>query len=56
MSYNGNYNRRFDGGSADNTTMYDCLNEISGKIAFCVDCNVAIARWDQEANNKQYVN
>jgi hypothetical protein len=52
----GNYNRRFDGGSADNTTMYDCLKEVAGKIAFCVDCNVALARWDQEANNDLYVN
>lgn len=52
----GKYNRRFDGGSADNTTMYDCLIESPGKIAFCVDCTVAIARWDQEADKKLFVN
>lgn len=51
----GPYNRRFDRkDAADNTEMYNCLNETAGKTAFCCDCRVAIAKWDQDTNNKQY--
>lgn len=51
----GPYHRRFDRNEgADNTEMYDCLNETVGKTAFCSDCNQPVARWDQEQNNSQY--
>lgn len=50
----GVYRRRFDGKSADNTEMYDCLNSTEGKIAYCDACYKPVARWDQNSDGRHY--
>lgn len=50
----GAYHRRFDGYSADNTGMYDCLNVRVGKRAFCTDCHKPVASWDDNTDQGAY--
>ena len=50
----GVYRRTFDGHFADNSHMYDCLNTTVGKRAFCSDCEVPVARWDEDQDGEKY--
>ncbi|HEJ2342260.1 TPA: hypothetical protein ACWLUJ_005777 [Pseudomonas aeruginosa] len=51
----GAYHRRFDGYSADNTDMYNCLNHRASKRAFCSECDRPVASWDETVDPKAYV-
>ncbi|EOA3731036.1 TPA: hypothetical protein ACVFH3_006096 [Pseudomonas aeruginosa] len=51
----GAYYRRFDGYSADNTEMYNCLDHRAGKRAFCSECDKPVASWDEGTDPKAYV-
>lgn len=47
MHYSGDgiYRYRFDGKPAENSDMYECLNETTiGKFAYCCNCNKKIIR------------
>jgi hypothetical protein len=53
----GQYHRKLDGSEgASNGLMHDCLIVKAEKTAFCSDCNQAIGRWDQEADESAYSN
>ncbi|EPQ6932490.1 hypothetical protein ACUVZD_000133 [Pseudomonas aeruginosa] len=50
----GSYHRRFDGYTADNAQMYDCLSQRVGKRAFCSECHRPVASWDEAADPAAY--
>lgn len=51
----GLYRRCFNGFKTDNTEMYDCLNAKVSKRAYCSVCDKPVAKWDEDADSREYV-